>query len=158
MNIKYVGGDATLPEGTGARIIVHVCNDLGAWGRGLVLALSKKWPQSEQQYRAWSRGEVELPFELEQVQFVQVENELWVANLLGQHGVRRHGGTPPVPYEAIREGLQRVAERGTQESAFVHMPRIGAGLAGGDCRVISRIIDDELVAKNILVMVYDPPL
>ena len=157
MNIKYIIGDATSPEGTDPRIIVHVCNDVGGWGRGFVLALSKKWKQPEQQYRAWAGGEGDLPFELGQAQFVQVEDKVWVANLLGQHGIRRRGGVPPVRYEAIQQGLQRVAEQATQHGASVHMPRIGAGLAGGDWNTISEIVHDELTAKGIPVTVYDLP-
>lgn len=71
MDICYVFGDATQTQGIGARIIVHVCNDLGRWGKGFVLAL-------------WSRGQAEAPFALGQVQFVEVEPALWVANVLGQ--------------------------------------------------------------------------
>lgn len=40
--IKYVIGDATEPQGTGRKIIAHVCNDCGGWGAGFVLALSAK--------------------------------------------------------------------------------------------------------------------
>ena len=40
-NIKYVVGDATAPQGESKKIICHICNDLGAWGAGFVLALSK---------------------------------------------------------------------------------------------------------------------
>ncbi|RYD76612.1 MAG: Appr-1-p processing protein, partial [Verrucomicrobiaceae bacterium] len=43
MAIHYVTGDATRPEGDGARVICHVCNDIGGWGRGFVTALSKRW-------------------------------------------------------------------------------------------------------------------
>jgi hypothetical protein len=51
--IKYVIGDATRPEGTGNRIIAHVCNDYGGWGAGFVLALSKRDAMPEMAYRAW---------------------------------------------------------------------------------------------------------
>ena len=44
MPINYVKGDATSPQGTSPRVLVHVCNDLGAWGKGFVVAVSKKWP------------------------------------------------------------------------------------------------------------------
>jgi len=56
--IAYVVGDATRPEGQGPRVIVHVCNDIGGWGRGFVLALSRAYPEAERRYRAWhARGE-----------------------------------------------------------------------------------------------------
>jgi O-acetyl-ADP-ribose deacetylase (regulator of RNase III) len=41
--IFYMTGDATAPVGEGQKLIVHVCNDIGAWGAGFVLALSKRW-------------------------------------------------------------------------------------------------------------------
>ncbi|MDB5329368.1 MAG: hypothetical protein JWP03_519 [Phycisphaerales bacterium] len=57
--IHYLVGDATAPQGDGPRIIAHVCNDLGRWGRGFVLALSKRWHEPEARFRAWHRNEVQ---------------------------------------------------------------------------------------------------
>src|SRR5450432_2309150 len=104
MNISYVTGDATVPIGAGPKVIVHVCNDVGGWGRGFVVAVSKRWPEPETCYRAWFRDGGAPPFELGQVQFVEVCSELWVANMIGQHDTRPEGGRPPVRYEAIRTG------------------------------------------------------
>jgi O-acetyl-ADP-ribose deacetylase (regulator of RNase III) len=41
--ISYVKGDATSPQARGIKIIGHVCNDLGGWGKGFVLAVSRRW-------------------------------------------------------------------------------------------------------------------
>lgn len=49
--ITYVRGDATAPRGEGVKLIVHCCNDPGGWGRGFVLALSRRWPEPEAAYR-----------------------------------------------------------------------------------------------------------
>ncbi|MFJ9320094.1 macro domain-containing protein [Streptomyces globisporus] len=35
--ITDVRGDATAPQGKGVKLILHVCNDLGGWGKGFVL-------------------------------------------------------------------------------------------------------------------------
>ncbi|SOE07774.1 hypothetical protein SAMN06272765_8688 [Streptomyces sp. Ag109_G2-15] len=35
--ITYVRGDATVPSVKGAKVIAHVCNDIGGWGKGFVL-------------------------------------------------------------------------------------------------------------------------
>ncbi len=88
MSIEYTTGDATAPVGAGARIIVHVCNDIGAWGRGFVMAISKRWCAPEVRFKAWHRGEEQQPFALGEVQFVQVAENLWVANLIGQRATR----------------------------------------------------------------------
>lgn len=34
MTITYIKGDATCPQAKGVKIICHVCNDLGGWGKG----------------------------------------------------------------------------------------------------------------------------
>ena len=153
--VDYVHGDATAPVGEGPKIIVHVCNDVGGWGRGFVTAISKRWREPEQQYRAWHRGKGESPFELGQVQLVRVGEKLWVANLLGQRGLRSEGKTPPIRYDAVRAGLRRVCAHARAEGASVHMPRIGCGLAGGRWEEIGPIVHDELVAKGVRVTVYD---
>lgn len=56
MPINYIIGDATQPVYSGPAILVHVCNDLGKWGAGFVLAVSRRWPEPEAAYRAWHRG------------------------------------------------------------------------------------------------------
>ncbi|MEZ4800268.1 MAG: hypothetical protein R2809_10945 [Flavobacteriales bacterium] len=38
--VNYVTGDATIPQTNGNKIIVHVCNDIGGWGKGFVMAIS----------------------------------------------------------------------------------------------------------------------
>lgn len=55
--IRHVKGDATQPQAKvkANRIIAHMCNDLDGWGKGFVLALSKRWSGPEAAYRAWSR-------------------------------------------------------------------------------------------------------
>ena len=160
MTLHYLVGDATQPQGDGPKIIVHVCNDIGAWGRGFVLALSKRWKAPEREFKRWANGETNQPYELGKVQVVAVENDIWVANLIGQHDIARKNKPaerPPVRYEAIRTGLQRVRAEAQRLEASVHMPRIGAGVAGGDWTVIEPIIKEELSDYCLNVTVYDLP-
>lgn len=160
MPIRYIEGDATRPTGEGRKILVHVCNDVGAWGRGFVLGLSQRYPEPERRYKAWAAGQEDRPFALGQVQFVEVAPDVIVANLIGQHDIARKGQTldvPPVRYGAIREGLGRVRAEAERQGAAVHMPRIGAGLAGGDWAVIEGIIGKELTRHGLSVTVYDFP-
>jgi len=157
MKIDYQIGDATRPVGDHPRIIVHICNDSGRWGKGFVLAVSRRWHEPEKRYRAWHRGEGPHPFTLGQVQFVRVEDALWVANLIGQHGTGFRDGRPPVRYDAIREGLRTIATKAIALGASVHMPRIGCGLAGGKWEQVERIVEQELTAAHVPATVYDLP-
>ena len=85
--IEYIKADATLPQSVGNIIITHICNDIGGWGKGFVLALSKRWKAPEEQYRKWYQEKD--GFSLGAVQFVQVEDLIWVANMIGQHKIRK---------------------------------------------------------------------
>lgn len=44
--IQYLKGDATNPQVEGNKIITHICNDIGGWGKGFVLAISKRWKKT----------------------------------------------------------------------------------------------------------------
>lgn len=153
--IHYATGDATAPPVPGPRIIAHVCNDIGAWGRGFVMALSKRGPEPEAAYRAWYRDRSSNDFALGAVQLVPVHDSVWVANMIGQHGIRRAGGQPPVRYEAIDEALGRLGEHAVRLRASVHMPRIGCGLAGGRWEQIEPLLERQLAARGVVVTVYD---
>lgn len=153
--IEYVRGDATLPFGKGRRVIAHVCNDRGGWGKGFVLALSRRWPQPEAAYRAWYRGRADNDFGLGAVQLVRVESYLWVANMVGQHGTRTGSQGPPVRYDAIDTALAALAEQIFALKASAHLPRIGCGLAGGRWERIEPLIQHNLTERGISVTVYD---
>ncbi len=152
--IKYVKGDATTPTGTGNKIITHICNDIGGWGKGFVLAISNRWSQPEKMYREWYKSENNVA--LGQIQIVNVEPEIWIANMIGQHGVTKSKtGNPPIRYDATEECLVKVALEAINKNASVHMPRIGAGLAGGKWEIIESIIIKQLCEQEIDVTVYE---
>ena len=157
-SIQFLIGDATAAGVPDDKIICHICNDIGRWGKGFVLALSKRWPQPEAAYRRWYEGRESNDFGLGAVQLTQVEPEVWVANMIAQHGVSRRratGSQPPIRYEAVEAALTKVAEIAEDKGASVHMPRIGCGLAGGSWDRIEPIIERTLCAKGIRVFVYD---
>jgi O-acetyl-ADP-ribose deacetylase (regulator of RNase III) len=155
--ITYTVGDATDPIGDGAKILAHICNDIGGWGAGFVLALSTRWSQPESSYYAWFDGRASNDFDLGAAQLVQVENDLWVANLIGQRDVVAGPDGPPVRYDAIEQALTRLASTALAMGASVHMPRIGSGLAGGDWTMVEAIIQRTLLDAGVSVTVYDLP-
>ncbi len=120
--ICYKVGDATQPCSYGIKLIVHCCNNLGAWGAGFTGALSKRWPHPETHYRAMKKRA------LGAVEIVYFENETYVANLIGQEGLAGQASVPPIRYEALGEGFEFIANWAMEHNASVHMPRIGCGL------------------------------
>jgi len=147
--ITYLEGDATNPVGKGLKLICHISNDLGAWGAGFVLALSKRWKKPEAYYRTEKR------LVLGTVQHVCVGGDIVVCNMIGQHGIRYDiNGLAPIRYDAVRECLNDVNRFAVHNNATIHAPRFGAGLAGGDWDIIEKIINDEVTVD---VYIYDLP-
>lgn len=147
--IHYIKGDATYPVGEGKKIICHICNDIGAWGAGFVLALSARWDEPKEDYRALDKRV------LGTVQMVVIESEpdILVANMIAQHGIGcDKNGLPPIRYSAVRAALSTVNNLANHIGATLHMPRIGCGLAGGRWDDIEKIIQD---VASVDVYVYD---
>lgn len=155
--MEIVRGDATRPTGSGPRIIAHICNDEGGWGRGFVVALSARWSAPERRYRSWHRGYPGGQLPLGDVQLVEVAARLWVANMIAQRGTSAAGGRPPIRYDALNQCLRLLANRAIEDGASVHMPRIGCGLAGGHWARVESIVHDQLCARGVPVTVYDLP-
>ena len=155
--INYIVGDATEPTGDGMKIIAHVCNSEGGWGRGFVLAISNKWKKPEQNYRDWHRlcekSGMKLP--LGYCQFIWCEPNIIVANMIAQEGYTTKD-KPAFRLEATRKCLKEVYDYAKDYNATVHMPRIGIGLGGfPDWTPIEQVIEEELCSKGIDVFVYD---
>ena len=149
--IRYVVGDATQPEGTGLRVIVHVCNDRGAWGAGFVLALSRRWVEPERLYHEHSS------LTLGEVMFATVEDEILVANMVAQRGFPNRENPIAIDYSALSACLSQVAHFCLEQEATIHGPRFGAGIAGGDWKKIEAIIGRECCARGVPVTIYDLP-
>lgn len=153
IEINYIVGDATNPIGEGDKVIVHCCNNRNVWGAGFVRALSNKWEQPELSYCKWF-GSIKNTLPLGEVQFVSVERDIIVANLIGQE-MGYVNGQPPIRYEAIRQGLTKVREYCIQHNCSFHSPRFGAALSGGSWEIIEEIIKREICSYDIPVTVYD---
>jgi len=153
--LDFTRGDATDPTGDGNRIIAHVCNDGGGWGKGFVVAISNRWPDPEREYRRWFSEREGNDFALGELQVVSVSVSTWVANMVAQHGTRPSKDGPPIRYDAVKECLEKLAARALALEASVHMPRIGCGLAGGKWERIEPLIRDSLCARGVHVWVYD---
>lgn len=153
--IQYLIGDATSPSLCGNRIIAHICNDVGGWGKGFVMAISKKWKQPEAEYRRWYQNRNVNGFGLGRTMLVKVEESLFVANMVAQRDVKTLKGIPPIRYEALKVCLSELALAALDLNASIHMPRIGCGLAGGTWDKVEPIIVKTLIEKGISVFVYD---
>lgn len=152
--ITYLKGDATNPQTEGNKMITHICNDIGGWGKGFVLGISNRWKNPENEYRKWFQNSEN--FTLGEIQIVQVEEDIFVCNMIGQHKtITNSKGILPIRYEAVEKCLEKLADEALKLKASIHMPRIGCGLAGGKWEEIEPIVERTLMKNNVEVYVYD---
>jgi O-acetyl-ADP-ribose deacetylase (regulator of RNase III) len=154
MAVVEVAGDAARLS-DGPVLLAHVCNDKGYFGAGFSGSVGRAFPVVEAEYRRWARDEGgQLP--LGSTQFVKVGADQWVANMIGQHGVRSRSNPTPIDYQALERCLHTIMAFAGEHQARVQMPRIGAGLAGGDWAKIAAMIDRIAESRQVAVAVITP--
>ena len=162
MTITYIKGDATKPvvnpinlnyyndNHNDNQLIIHICNNIGKWGLGFVLALSKRWKEPEMMYKSLNQ------YQLGTTQFVKIPNtNITVANMIAQNGINNKYSKKicRVDYEGLKKCLQQVNSYVLENKCSIHMPKIGTGLAYGDWSIIENLIKNT-IDNNINVYVY----
>lgn len=148
--IRYVKGDLF---NSGADIIAHGCNCVGGFGSGVAGQMVKIYPITRDHYihkfenEGWKLGDV---------QFVAVEHiSLWTSRYVANCATQKEyypRDRVHADYEAIRKCMQQVKDFAKMHDLTVAIPKIGAGLAGGDWKIIEQIL--EAVFQDYNVAVY----
>jgi len=166
--IQYTIGDLFqhLPEDQ--RIVIpHVCNNIGGWGSGFVVAVSRMWPPGEDvsaspelQYRRWPDSSRSLtggttpPFALGSVQFASTGNpNITVANMIAQNGVVHANNPKPLKYAALVSCMERISYVNNGE--LIYAPRFGSALAGGTWGFIEELIEELWCSRGLDVTVFE---
>ena len=151
-----VVGNALEPvSGIGPVMILQVVNDKAArWGAGFSRSAGKKWPAAQASFEDWARESGNL--QLGAVHVSEIEPNLSLASMVAQRGYGP-SNRPRIRYSALADCLRQVATYARAHEASVHMPRIGAGLAGGNWWVIQELVEDLLCSRAVDVTVYELP-
>lgn len=154
MEIEYRIGDATEPASDNV-IIAHICNNMGKWGKGFVVPLGEKYPKAKENYLSRYFGGNAAQNLLGRCDMPMVSEGVWVANMIAQKGV---GTDRSVDLNALALCLAIVGECAPLvPNTVVQMPRIGTGLGKAKWEDIEPIIQQELCARGIQVVVFDLP-
>jgi O-acetyl-ADP-ribose deacetylase (regulator of RNase III) len=141
MKIKYVKGDLLEAKET---YLLHGCNAQGVMGSGVAKAIRAKYPSA---YLAYKASEQHNGMRLGVVTYAEQEDGKTVINGITQEFYGRDGKRY-VDCDAVREVVQAVdwlmLSRRSRvfELPRVAMPKIGAGLGGGDWEMIEEIIQN----------------
>jgi len=129
-------------------ILAHGCNCRGGFGSGVAKGMAHNHRKARDQYLAkfiregWNLGDV---------QFVSSGNK-WIANCATQDAYLPRG-VCHADYDAICEAMNTVKAFAQKNDMTIAMPKIGAGLAGGDWGVIEEVLMD--VFHDYDVTVYE---
>jgi O-acetyl-ADP-ribose deacetylase (regulator of RNase III) len=143
----YLEGDLIQAPQT---VIVHGCNNRGVMGSGVARQIRARWPLA---YEVYNIQFAQAGLALGSLVNVQTEDGKIIVNAITQDGFGGDGAMY-VSYDAIEQCFialnDYMRDWNLQEAA---LPRIGAGLGGGDWQVIEQIINS--TATNYTPVVYD---
>ncbi len=134
--IVYKQGDILVSD---EKRIAHGCNCSGGFGSGFAKAVAERYPSVKMGYLyryntcGWRLGFV-------QILGVGDGSGREVANCATQQRYGRPDEGPYVSYEAVRQVIKELVRSWPDGFA---MPKVGAGLAGGNWDIISKIIEEE---------------
>lgn len=143
--VKYVKGDLFQ---SGADIIAHGCNCSGGYGSGVAKTMGEMYPKARKSYYDKFNGE---GWTLGDVQFVYVDGCI-IANCATQQAYLPRGRCH-ADYPAILKAMTVVKDFAKQNNMSVAIPKIGAGLAGGDWNKIEDILKKVFKDHDITVYV-----
>ena len=128
-------------------IIAHQVNCQGVMGGGLALQIKSKWPDVNRAYVELVDNRDEL---MGICQIVRVGHKFGVANLFGQYDM---GGGRQTDYEALYTALGSLRNQMVViDLKSVAFPvKLGCGLAGGDWRIVSSLIQVAFEGSGIAI-------
>lgn len=131
-------------------LIIHGCNCFCNWGAGIALQMRDTFPQAYEADKKTTVGDKTKLGNYTLATIMVGAKELTVINAYTQYGFCGDGVL--VDYVAVRKVFKKIKENFF--SKIIGYPKIGAGLAGGDWRTISKIIDQELQNTNHTLVEY----
>ena len=144
--MKYTVGNLLKAK---ERYIAHGCNAQGVMGSGVALAIRKVFPEA---YNAYRQQHELNGLELGDVMYVltRLHPQKVICNCITQKFFGKSNDRF-VDYDAVQKSMISIREHTNNET--IAMPKIGAGLGGGDWKVISKIIQKELPNRvNVYVL------
>ncbi len=121
-------------------VIAHGCNAQGVMGAGVAKALKDKYPRV---FYSYGEHYQYYPQDLlGTVDLCKINDDLYVANCITQEYYGRAPEIQYVSYEAVSSCFQSLRASLAKHNKHyeIHIPKLGAGLGGGNWEIIAGII------------------
>lgn len=148
--IKYIDGDLLKLSGD-FDVIGHCANCYHSMGSGIAPQIKSKFPEAYKVDCDTKKGDLG---KLGTISYTTGTTPI-VVNLYGQFDYTgRRSGQMDLDYAALRSSLRLMKEKYTGKR--IGLPKIGAGLAGGDWSIIEKIIEEEFRGEYVTIVNYVP--
>lgn len=142
--IYYKQGDLMAAS---EEIIAHGVNCRGVMGSGVAKLIRDKYPKA---YNLYMDKDYEDGWQLGDLQTVLQNDGKWIANCATQNGFLPRGMCH-ADYDAIKAVMEKLKVFAKDKGLKIAIPKIGAGLAGGDWVTIESILNDVFTDYDVTV-------
>jgi O-acetyl-ADP-ribose deacetylase (regulator of RNase III) len=135
-------------------VIVHGCNCMNTMGKGIAAQVRKEFPEA---FRADQDTEYADEKKLGSFTFAEYP-DLIVVNAYTQYHYWSPGQKRSnlAEYAAISRVFLRIKDTWGGQGKRFGIPKIGAGLAGGDWEAIQPLIEEAMAGEDLTLVEYKP--
>lgn len=152
INAEYRGSTVIVP---------HVCNNVNAFGAGFAAAISNHYPDVKANFHMLGN---KAKLGITQYVVAKINNKykhsIIFANMIAQNKLINTKNSRPLNYAAlvycmndVNQYIKNLKKQQEIANIEIHAPKFGCGLAGGDWRFVSDLIED--LWKDKEVYIYD---
>lgn len=129
--------------------LAHQVNCLGIMGGGIAKNIRELFPKVYDEYRVLCKAHLSNREKLlGHCQIVNVSKDLYVVNLFGQFNI--NDANCDTDYVAVQQALESFKQKRKRMDISVYFPyKIGCGLAGGDWKIYSELLERYFPDENI---------
>jgi O-acetyl-ADP-ribose deacetylase (regulator of RNase III) len=137
-------------------VITHGCNAWNTMGKGIAKQIKEIFPPAYEADQKTTKGDIN---KLGTITYAKCDigpRQIIVVNAYTQFNYWSPGEPRTavyVDYAAIRLCFKKIKHY--WGSYRIGIPMIGAGLAGGDWNIISKIIDEEMQGEDVTLVIYE---
>jgi len=137
-------------------VITHGCNCFNTMGAGIAPQIKNAFPDAGRVDLATRKGDI-MKLGCYTYANVEIKNIGWVTviNSYTQYNYGKNhkdGDENPIDYDALTLCMRKINKNHPKKS--IGLPKIGAGLAGGDWEKIKTIIKRELKDMDVTIVHY----
>lgn len=145
-------------------IIVHGCNCWITMGGGIAKTIRETFPEAFDADKKTLKGDYDKLGTISVASNLSLQNSLasniTVINAYTQYKYwydkDQDPNTPLVNYDAVRKAFRQIKNSYGNQNLRFGIPKIGAGLANGDWKTISAIIDAEMEGEDLTLVEFVP--